>query len=220
MRKPPNLTGGRSTFPVNFKATVHTLNLQTNLDDSASIFETELATKGEDVTVKVDLNDENSTVQTKINAGAQSLDVQADVSDESSFFLTDLKNIYYVSNAQSDWSQTDPTAPDYVKHKEIAEELRPIVVDNVEFLGKERNSGPVEFVSGENVTLRTDGNKIIIDSVGGSSLPDINEKEFLAWLLDNLPLGTGLKVFENEEVEEVEKELDINEEIEFIWDAN
>ena len=147
MRKPPNLTSGRSVFPVNFKTTAIPLTLRTNLGDNTGSFSTELEASETDINIQLDLSEERTIVQAEMSTDSQRLDVQADVQNDSEFFVTDIKNVYYITKDQSDWGQTDETAPDYIKNKEIAEELRPVIVNGVEVLGKERASGPIEFVS-------------------------------------------------------------------------
>ena len=171
MRKPPNLTGDQTIFPVKF----------TNVSPR--------------------------------------LEIQVDLTTESNTVSTDFAGVQYYPKPQPDWAQNDPTALDYIKNKDIAEELRPIIVGGTEFLGKERSSGPVEFVSGDNVNLKTEENKVIIEAII-ESWANKSEDEFIAWLLEVLPLGTGLKVIETLSNGETKKQLDVNEEIEFIWDAN
>lgn len=78
-------------------------------------------------------------------------------------------NIQYISNPQPDWAQDDPSALDYIKNKELAEELRPISVNGLEILSKERDSGGINFVAGNNVTLTTQGNSIIISTKNSGS---------------------------------------------------
>ena len=65
-----------------------------------------------------------------------------------------------------DWAQDNPMAPDYIKNKEIAEELRPVFVNGKEFLGKARSTGSLDLVAGDNIALKTDGNSIIISVTG------------------------------------------------------
>lgn len=65
-----------------------------------------------------------------------------------------------------DWAQDNPNAPDYIKNKDIAEELRPVFVNGKEFLGKARSTGAIDLVAGDNIALKTDGNSIIISVTG------------------------------------------------------
>lgn len=139
--------------------------------------------------------------------------------NESNTVSADFAGVQYYPKPQPDWAQSDPTELDYIKNKDIAEELRPIIVDGTEFLGKERSSGPVEFVSGDNVNLKTEENKVIIEAII-ESWANKSEDEFITWLLGVLPLGTGLKVIETLSNGEIKKQLDVNEDMEFIWDAN
>lgn len=73
-------------------------------------------------------------------------------------------SIYRLSDPQPDWTETDPSQPDYIKNKEQAEKFRPIQVNGVDVLDDTYESGKVNFVSGNNVTLKAEGNKIIISA--------------------------------------------------------
>ena len=99
-----------------------------------------------------------------------------------------------------DWAQDNPMAPDYIKNKEIAEELRPVFVNGEEFLGKARDTGPLNLVAGDNTTLKTDGNSVII-SVTGTS---------------DIEAGTGLKITEEENGKQT---IEIDEEVIFVFDC-
>lgn len=78
-----------------------------------------------------------------------------------------MRSIYRMSDAQANWAQTDPSQPDYIKNKELAEQHRIILVDGQEFLDSSNDSGHLDFVSGKNISLKVEGNKLII-SVEGS----------------------------------------------------
>ena len=75
-----------------------------------------------------------------------------------------MKSIYRMSDPQPDWSQTDPSQPDYIKNKEGAQEVRPIYVNGEELLSENVESGPLNLVSGKNITLTADGNSVIISA--------------------------------------------------------
>ena len=83
------------------------------------------------------------------------------------------KSIYRVSDAQPNWAQTDPSQPDYIKNRDLAQEVRPISVNGVEFLSNEVESGELNFVAGRNVTLTTKNNSIIISATGEGGGGDI-----------------------------------------------
>ena len=84
---------------------------------------------------------------------------------------TSFKSIYRVSDAQPNWAQTDPSQPDYIRNRDLAQEVRPILVNGEEFLSNEVESGALNLVAGENVTLTTDGNNLIISSNGTGGQP-------------------------------------------------
>jgi hypothetical protein len=75
-----------------------------------------------------------------------------------------MQSIYRMSDAPPNWAQDDPTQPDYIANKDEAEKLRPISVDGELMLNDTHESGGLNFVSGKNVTLTTDGNSIIISA--------------------------------------------------------
>ena len=63
-------------------------------------------------------------------------------------------SFYRVSDAQPNWAQTDPSQPDYISNKNLAE--LPIIVDGEEFTQHENDAmEPIEFRSGKNVHLET-----------------------------------------------------------------
>lgn len=80
---------------------------------------------------------------------------------------TKFKSIYRVSDAQPNWAQTDPSQPDYIKNRDMAQEVRPIYINGEPFLSSDPDSGAVNLVAGNNVILTTKDNNIIIQSVGG-----------------------------------------------------
>lgn len=102
---------------------------------------------------------------------------------------TKFKSIYRVSDAQPNWAQTDPSQPDYIKNRDMAQEVRPIYINGELFLSSEPESGAVNLVAGKNITLTTKDNNIIIQSVGGggSGGPSIEYLE-----------GEGIDITQNE----------------------
>ena len=75
-------------------------------------------------------------------------------------------SIYRMSDPQPNWEQNDPSQPDYIKGKELAQEVRPVYVNGKEFLNADPESGEVNFVAGRNVALTTEGNTIVISAAG------------------------------------------------------
>lgn len=75
--------------------------------------------------------------------------------------------VYRMSDTQSDMKQTDPSQPDYVKNKELVQDVRPILINGNAFLGAKPETGPVNFVAGKNVSLDAEGNTIVITATGG-----------------------------------------------------
>lgn len=69
-----------------------------------------------------------------------------------------------MSDAPPNWAQDDPTQPDYIANKDQAEKLRPISVDGELLLDDTHESGGLNFVSGDNVTLTAEGNSIRISA--------------------------------------------------------
>lgn len=98
-----------------------------------------------------------------------------------------MHSIYRLSDAQPDWAQNDPSQPDYIKNKELVEKFRPILVNGTIFLDETHSSGSVNFVAGNNISIKTDGNKIIISSKGGEGGMGI----------EYVP-GAGISITENE----------------------
>ena len=89
----------------------------------------------------------------------------------SSYDTTQRKSIsiYRMSDPQPNWEQNDPSQPDYIKNRELAQEVRPILVNGEIFLDAKPESGPVNFVAGRNVYLATDGNAIVISAIDAAS---------------------------------------------------
>ena len=79
-----------------------------------------------------------------------------------------MRSIYRVSDAQPNWAQDDPSQPDYIKNKELAEKFRPISVNGEEVLDDSYASGGVNLVGGNNISLKAVGNTITISARGGS----------------------------------------------------
>lgn len=79
-----------------------------------------------------------------------------------------MHSIYRISDAQPDWAEQDPSQPDYIKNKQMAERFRPILVNGELFLGEDLDSGAVNFVAGVNVNIRTEKNNIVISATSGT----------------------------------------------------
>ena len=75
-----------------------------------------------------------------------------------------MSSIYRMSDAPPNWSQDDPTQPDYIKNKQEAEKLRPIYINGKQILDDTHESGPLNLVEGDNVELTTQGNNVIISA--------------------------------------------------------
>lgn len=94
-------------------------------------------------------------------------------------------SIYRMSDAPPNWSQEDPTQPDYIANKELAEKLRPIYVNGEQMLDDTHESGPLNLVGGRNVDLAVEGNNLIISAKssggegpgGGCDCPEVVEGE-------------------------------------------
>ena len=88
-----------------------------------------------------------------------------------------MHSIYRLSDAQPDWSENDPSQPDYIKNK-------------------------TEIEAGENVSIRREGNKIIISALGGEYvLTDKDKEEISKLILADFDISD----LENEFAEKVEK---------------
>ena len=96
-----------------------------------------------------------------------------------------MSSIYRMSDAPPNWQQNDPTQPDYIANKELAEKLRPIYVNGEQMLDDTHESGPLNLVGGRNVDLAVDGNNLIISAKssggegpgGGCDCPEVVEGE-------------------------------------------
>ena len=91
-----------------------------------------------------------------------------------------MSSIYRMSDAPPDWSQDDPTQPDYIKNKEEAEKLRPIYINGQEILDDTHESGPLNLVEGDNVHFEVQGNNVIIsaDAPENPEMPEIPPEEY------------------------------------------
>ena len=77
-------------------------------------------------------------------------------------------NLHIVQGPQPDWEQDNTEAPDYIKNKDAAEQYRPVSINGEQVLDESRESGNLNLVSGENVTItKGEDNEIIISSTGG-----------------------------------------------------
>lgn len=75
-------------------------------------------------------------------------------------FSVDFDRVQYLQPPQPDWAQNDPTEPDYVKNKHIAEQYRPITINGKEFLNEDRNSGALDVVGEGGIVVTTQGNSL------------------------------------------------------------
>ena len=82
-----------------------------------------------------------------------------------------MRSIYRMSDAQPNWAQDDPSQPDYIKNKEMAERFRPVSVDGEEVLSDSYESGNLNLVGGENVDISVENGSIKI-SAKAQNVPD------------------------------------------------
>lgn len=76
-----------------------------------------------------------------------------------------MHSIYRLSDAQPDWAETDPSQPDYIKNK-------------------------LEFIAGDNITIRVEDNKVIISAQGGDYvLTEEDKAEIVAMVLENFDIS-------------------------------
>lgn len=83
-----------------------------------------------------------------------------------------MRSIYRMSDAQPDWAETDPSQPDYIKNKELAERFRPVSVNGEEVLDDSYRSGNLNLVGGDNVDISVENGSIKI-SAKVPEIPDI-----------------------------------------------
>ena len=116
----------------------------------------------------------------------------------TNYFPVKFHNVQYFSAPQADWKQEDPTKPDFIKNKEEAEKVRPININGVEVLSDDRESGALNLVSGENITLSMNGNSIIIsarNTGGGGGGSECDCPEYVE--------GEGIDIIDNEQGQKV-----------------
>lgn len=123
-----------------------------------------------------------------------------------------MHSIYRMSDAQPDWVETDPSQPDYIKNKELVERFRPILVNSEEILDDSYQSGNLNLVSGENVTLEVQGNTVVISAKSGGGSSEDGDSA-----LQEIEVDTGLKVSDKAENKQT---ISIDDEVIFILDAN
>jgi antitoxin component of MazEF toxin-antitoxin module len=82
------------------------------------------------------------------------------------------RSIYRMSDAQPDWAEKDPSQPDYIKNKELAERFRPVSVNGEEVLDDSYRSGNLNLVGGDNVDISVENGSIKI-SAKVPETPDI-----------------------------------------------
>lgn len=83
-----------------------------------------------------------------------------------------MRSIYRMSDAQPDWAETDPSQPDYIKNKGLAERFRPVSVDGEEVLDDSYESGNLNLVGGDNVDISVENGSIKI-SAKIPEMPDV-----------------------------------------------
>lgn len=85
-----------------------------------------------------------------------------------------MSSIYRMSDAPPNWSQNDPTQPDYIANKDLAEKLRPIYVNGVQVLDDTHESGLLDLVGGSGISIVVEGNRVIFNSTGSEGSGDFN----------------------------------------------
>lgn len=75
-------------------------------------------------------------------------------------------SIYRMSDVQPDLGQVDPSQPDYVKNRDILQEVRPIQINGEEVLDDKPDSGPLNLVAGRNVHIAAESGQVIISATG------------------------------------------------------
>ena len=96
-----------------------------------------------------------------------------------------MSSIYRMSDAPPNWSQDDPTQPDYIANKKMAEKLRPIYVNGALVLDDTHESGLLNLVGGSGVSIVVEGNNVIFETTEGEDSEDFNY----------LP-GNGITIFD------------------------
>lgn len=86
------------------------------------------------------------------------------------------RSIYRMSDAQPDWAEKDPSQPDYIKNKELAERFRPVSVNGEEVLDDSYKSGNLNLVSGENIDISVENGSIKI-SAKETDVPDSPQQD-------------------------------------------
>jgi hypothetical protein len=96
-----------------------------------------------------------------------------------------MSSIYRMSDAPPNWSQNDPTQPDYIANKDLAEKLRPIYVNGALVLDDTHESGLLNLVGGNGISIVVEGNDVIFETTEGEDSEDFNY----------LP-GNGITIFD------------------------
>ena len=96
-----------------------------------------------------------------------------------------MSSIYRMSDAPPNWSQDDPTQPDYIKNKQEAEKLRPIYVNGALVLDDTHESGLLNLVEGSGVSIVVEGNNVIFETTESEDSEDFSY----------LP-GNGITIFD------------------------
>ena len=124
-----------------------------------------------------------------------------------------MMSIYRMSDAQPDWSETDPSQPDYIANKDIAEKWRPVYVDGQLVLDSSRESGALCLLSGQNVLLQVmEDNSIKIHSSGGSGGEDPGFNQTEIEFEDGFTVTTVTEGFDKKQVVSLDAKY-INEQL-------
>ena len=79
-----------------------------------------------------------------------------------------------MSDAPPDWAQEDASQPDYIANKELAEKLRPIYVNGALVLDDTHESGLLNLVGRNGVSIVVEGNNVIFEAIGSGDSKDSN----------------------------------------------
>lgn len=94
-------------------------------------------------------------------------------------------SFYRMSDAPPNWAQEDPSQPDYIANRQLAEKLRPIYVNGALVLDDTHESGLLNLVGGSGVSIVVEGNNVIFETTEGEDSEDFNY----------LP-GNGITIFD------------------------
>lgn len=235
MRKPPNLAKKADVFPVTLQSTSQTLKLTTNLDNGSSFIPSDLDTTPQTLDLNVDVSSSFDDLPIELETKSQELDLDVDLGDDANFFLTNMQSIQQVASIQPDWAQEDDKKPDYIKNKEIAEQVRPISIDGQEFLSEDRNSGVLNIIGTNGVLVSANNGSLCISGPGPNpeleicceTIKKVYNQEYLTnekgeYIVDEngqrIPVGPAKGLLVDEIIRATNEEGNINTRITSLFD--